>query len=401
MMKLVLVAGTLTLAIGCADNEIEPRATTTDYSSTTYGAAATPQDSSADPNLTAERNEPAVVAGSQGAQLGLSDTNSLSQSNTNESEDASVGGPAPSERASASTSTQEQIGKFKQANATNLEQYIDFKVVGSKQQEFGTVESLWENDKQQPAYLAIKSPQAQDKVYVVPAQVAEVNTQRKMIRVPYSIETLQRAPTFSKDADLTPQDESKILVFFEAQKMERDTASAQGSSASSQQGSQQSQQQASADSNTEVQDEATIRLKEERLNVEKRLVNNGGILLRKVVRTETVNQPVQLQREEIVIERVPGDGKALENASFEGREVFIPLQREEAVINKDVVLKEVVNVGKKTEEQQRDVSAQVREEELRILNQQGQRLNQGAAAQSVSGSAQETNGAAKNDSRPE
>lgn len=399
MTKLILVAGTLTLALGCADKEIEPVATTTDYSSTTYGAAATPNDSAADPNLTAERNEPAVIAGSQGTQTGLSDTNSLSRSGTNEAPDTSVGGPASSE--SASASTQEESGKFNQAKASNLEQYIDFKVVGSKQQEFGTVESLWENDKQQPAYLAIKSPQAQDKVYVVPAQIAEVNTQRRMIRVPYSIETLQRAPTFSKDADLTPRDESKILVFFENEKMEGDTSSAQGSTAPSQQGSQQSQQQASAGNNSEVQDEATIRLKEERLNVEKRLVNNGGILLRKVVRTETVNRPVQLQREEIVIERVPGDGKTLENASFNGREVFIPLRREEAVINKDVVLKEVVNVGKKTEEQQRDISAQVREEELRILNQQGQRLNQGAAAQSASGSGQDTNGPANDAARPE
>ena len=43
-----------------------------------------------------------------------------------------------------------------------------------------------------------------------------------------------------------------------------------------------------------------IRLKEEQLKIGKRRVEEGGVLLRRVVRIETTNKPVQLRREELV-----------------------------------------------------------------------------------------------------
>ena len=51
-----------------------------------------------------------------------------------------------------------------------------------------------------------------------------------------------------------------------------------------------------------------IPLYEETVNVGKREVETGAVRLRKVVRTETVNQPVQLRHEEIVIDREPANG---------------------------------------------------------------------------------------------
>lgn len=110
-------------------------------------------------------------------------------------------------------------------------------------------------------------------------------------------------------------------------------------------GQQSSAQNAGAQSQSQVADadrvdDATIRLKEEQLKIGKRRVEAGGVLLRKVVRTETTNKPVQLRREELVIERVQGSGEPVEgNAEFAEREIFIPLFREEPVVQKDVVLK--------------------------------------------------------------
>src|SRR4051812_27790295 len=46
-----------------------------------------------------------------------------------------------------------------------------------------------------------------------------------------------------------------------------------------------------------------IPLYEESLNVGKREVEAGAVRLRKIVRTETVNQPVELRHEEVVIDR--------------------------------------------------------------------------------------------------
>ena len=54
-------------------------------------------------------------------------------------------------------------------------------------------------------------------------------------------------------------------------------------------------------------EEASVKLTEEQVKVGKREVTAGGVRLRKFIRTETVNQPVELRREELVIERVPAN----------------------------------------------------------------------------------------------
>jgi uncharacterized protein (TIGR02271 family) len=88
-----------------------------------------------------------------------------------------------------------------------------------------------------------------------------------------------------------------------------------------------------------------------------------------VVRTETNREPVTLQHEELVIERVPGGGQAAANAEFGERDIYVPLRREVPVVNKDTVVKETVRVGKDVEQQQTNISTPVREEELRIQRQ--------------------------------
>ncbi len=112
-------------------------------------------------------------------------------------------------------------------------------------------------------------------------------------------------------------------------------------------------------------------LREEELKVGKRQVTTGGIRLRKIVRTETVQQPVELQREEIQVEHVPASevterehepaGKA-----FEGEEIFIPLRREEAVVEKEVRTREEVRARKARETERQTVSGEVRKEEAEI-----------------------------------
>jgi stress response protein YsnF len=54
----------------------------------------------------------------------------------------------------------------------------------------------------------------------------------------------------------------------------------------------------------------TIPLYEENVAVGKREVDAGTVTIRKVVKTETVNQPVELRRETISIDRQPASGAA-------------------------------------------------------------------------------------------
>jgi uncharacterized protein (TIGR02271 family) len=122
----------------------------------------------------------------------------------------------------------------------------------------------------------------------------------------------------------------------------------------------------------ETVDQADIELRKEELVVGKREISNGGVLVRTVVRTENVSQPIDLRREEYVIERIaanqaqPGGGPGVDNA-FQGREVYIPLMREEPVTSKRTLLTENVTVGKQIETDRETITRPVRTEDVQIV----------------------------------
>jgi len=109
-----------------------------------------------------------------------------------------------------------------------------------------------------------------------------------------------------------------------------------------------------------------MELSEEELRVGKRQVETGGVRLRKVIRTETVNQPVELAHEEIVIERVPATGGQPSGEAFSGQDIYIPLRREEAVMQKESRVREEVRATKRTDVERKDVSGTVRREDVEI-----------------------------------
>lgn len=127
------------------------------------------------------------------------------------------------------------------------------------------------------------------------------------------------------------------------------------------------------------EDELSILLHEEELQVGKRTVSNGGVVLRKTVKTETVEreQPLKLQREEYVIERVSGEevnSLPHTTAAFEDQEIFlddqeifIPLYREVPSIEKKTTVAEWVQVDKVIETDREVVSRPVRKESIEIV----------------------------------
>jgi len=125
--------------------------------------------------------------------------------------------------------------------------------------------------------------------------------------------------------------------------------------------------------------QADIQLHKEEMVVGKREVSNGGVLIRTVVKTEDVSQPIELQREEYVIERVPASevtsGEALANQNqtvFQGQEIFIPLTRQEPVATKRAVVTEKVEIAKRIETDHQTVSTPVRSEDVQITKVPGQ-----------------------------
>jgi len=119
---------------------------------------------------------------------------------------------------------------------------------------------------------------------------------------------------------------------------------------------------------TEAQANIVVPLHQESVNVGKREVDAGSVRLKKVVRTETINQPIQLRREEVVIDRETGTGEASSNKKlaqpFQEEETVIPLKREEAVIERRTASAGQIVIRTRETTEQTNIQAQVRREDI-------------------------------------
>jgi uncharacterized protein (TIGR02271 family) len=104
---------------------------------------------------------------------------------------------------------------------------------------------------------------------------------------------------------------------------------------------------------------------EEELAVEKRPVAKRDVNVRKEVHTEHKTIEVPVQREEVVIERrAPSADSA---GSMSGhQEIRIPVREEQVNVQKVPVAKEDVVVGKRTVQDTKRVSADLRKEEIKV-----------------------------------
>jgi uncharacterized protein (TIGR02271 family) len=242
------------------------------------------------------------------------------------------------------------------ATQRNLAQYVDHDVIDQNGKKIGKLTTLWSDPEGEPVYLGVQTGWLFGKTHVVPADNAQVNDASKTIRLPYSTEKIKDAPSYDAKAEIDPASEREIRSYY--------NLSSQPSLPTQTQTSEQKQ------ATTRGQEGATVPLREEQVKVGKRQVEAGGIRLRKIVRTETVNQPVELQREEIVVERVPGkEGTERGEPAgkhFQQEDIFIPLRREEAVVQKESRVREEVRVSKKAETERQTVSEQVRKEDIQV-----------------------------------
>lgn len=115
----------------------------------------------------------------------------------------------------------------------------------------------------------------------------------------------------------------------------------------------------------QTQDTQNIQLLGEILRVQKERVSRGEVRLRKEVITETQTVQVPVTREELVIERrAVNDGTPATGTVGDSQEIRIPLSQETATLDKSTVVREEVAVGKKPVSEVRDLSGEVRREEL-------------------------------------
>ncbi len=110
----------------------------------------------------------------------------------------------------------------------------------------------------------------------------------------------------------------------------------------------------------------TLQAREEKLHVEKTPVEHD-VTVRKEVHTEHKTIDVPVTREEIVVERHTPTGKKASGPITGGpQEVRVPIKEEQVNVEKETVVSEEVNIGKRKVQDTKQVDATLRKEDIKV-----------------------------------
>lgn len=262
-------------------------------------------------------------------------------------------------------------------NAPAPDQVYGYEVMDTNNDKIGTVDGVWVDDaSNQLEFVGVKTGWLMGKTHLIPVQDASFAA--GAITVPYSKDQIKDAPSFGTDDELSPDDESQIYSYYG---MDRSTSP-------SPTGYGEDQGTASADYGTAGTDVAAagtgttaydttdtgdrnLVLSEEELQVGKRPVEAGRVRLRKVVNTEQVNQPVELQREEVQIERVDAADTDVPGDAFQEDTLEVPVMREEPVVAKEAHATGRVHLDKNVQTETQNVGGEVRREDVEVDDASG------------------------------
>lgn len=116
-------------------------------------------------------------------------------------------------------------------------------------------------------------------------------------------------------------------------------------------------------------EEIDIPLFEEELQVHKSSHKAGEVRIRKIVHTEEQSFSIPVNKEDVVIEHIPAGtsgGASPDESVFSEREMSIPLMEDDVEVSKLQKVRETVHAKKVTHTDQREVSGEVRKEDLEV-----------------------------------
>jgi uncharacterized protein (TIGR02271 family) len=204
--------------------------------------------------------------------------------------------------------------------------------------------------------------------------IAQASAHRDQVQVPYEKQLIKDAPNMDPDGHLSEQEEQELWRHYG---LEYGSGYEAAGTTSGYAGTDDT---VGRDTSGPTTDDAMTRSEEE-LRVGTTQRERGRVRLRKYVTTETQQVTVPLQREEVRVEREPitdaNLGDATSGPAISEEEHEVTLHEEEAVVEKRVVPRERVRLDKDTVTEERQVSEEVRKEQIEVDDQdQLRRQNQ-------------------------
>ena len=248
-------------------------------------------------------------------------------------------------------------------SADNIHGLLDYNVIDQNGNDIGTLHSFWaDNTTGKLEFIGVKTGWLFGHNHVIPVDRVELDQAAGAVRVPYDAEFIKGALSVPADSEISDDEEAAIYRYYNV----RASGSTQPASAVS------AATAGTAAATTETatdKDTIEVPLTEEQLRVGKRTVDAGQVRLRKIVRTEIVNQPVEIRHEDVVIERIAaGEVRSgAVNTDFKEEVIDVPLTREEVVVQKDAKVTGAVRLHKTAEAETQNVSETLRKEDVEVL----------------------------------
>lgn len=275
----------------------------------------------------------------------------------------------PTSTASTSTATSSYGASTTSSTlgANSYERLIGFDIRDANDYSVGKVDHYWlDPDNGRPAFFGVKTGWFTNENTLIPAHTAQVNYAKRTIRVPFMKDMIKNGPRVkgSDEAIITSEEEVyRHYGLWDSYQLQQSQRLKTAPLATNLQESKRETRARNVPVAEVQQGVTSMKLHEEKMGMQKTQVGAGGVRLRKVVRTENVSQPVELKHEEATLQRMPATGAVAPDA-FEEKDIFVPLFREEAMMYKTPYVTEEVRLGKQSFTEQREMSGQLRHEDV-------------------------------------
>jgi uncharacterized protein (TIGR02271 family) len=239
----------------------------------------------------------------------------------------------------------------------------------------GTIESIYVDDQSgQPEWALVNTGLFGTKSTFVP--LAQANPSGDNVQVPYEKQLVKNAPRMDPDGHLSEAEEQELWrhygLDYGADYTDRAAQGRTTEDVDLPAGVGAGGQEASYDRTDRTSDDAMTRSEEE-LQVGTTARERGRVRLRKYVTTEQEQLTVPVQREEVRVEREPITDANLD-AAMSGPDISeaeheVTLREEEPVVEKTTVPRERVRLDTETVTDERQVSEEVRKEQIDVDDQ--------------------------------
>ncbi len=243
-------------------------------------------------------------------------------------------------------------------------------MVGSDGEKIGKINEIYEDpDTGKPEWATVSSGLFGTKSNFVP--LAGASPDGENVRANVTKDQVKDAPGVENDGELSEPEERRLFEHYGVPYTTEGSTTAQGQPSGgphTETGrTETDREHAGHDTSGPTTDDAMTRSEEE-LRVGTRQREVGRARLRKHVVTEMVTKTVPVQREEVRIEREPitdaNRDRATDGPDISEEEHEVTLHEDEVVVDKQTVAKERVRMGTETVSEDREVSEEVRKEQI-------------------------------------